>query len=191
MDKGAMGGLGEGSKRARRGDLVEQLCRAYEPQLLQYLTRMLGRLDLAREVVQDTYERIHEQYKPADLMFPRAMLYKIATNFALMRLRRTRLENSIISGGPREMEKVADEAASPDKQAMAEEINERLVQTIKELPPKLRAVLVMAHVQGISRKDIAEQLGISLKRVDKRMTKALRTLRERMESFGIDLLRVD
>jgi RNA polymerase sigma factor (sigma-70 family) len=65
------------------------------------------------------------------------------------------------------------------------------VQTIKELPANLRTVLVMAHVQGIPRKDIAEQLGISLKRVDKRMTKALRTLRERMESFGIDLLRVD
>jgi RNA polymerase sigma-70 factor (ECF subfamily) len=89
------------------------------------------------------------------------------------------------------MEKVPDEAASPDKRAMADEINERLVQTIKELPASLRSVLVMAHVQGIPRKDIAEQLGISLKRVDKRMTKALRLLRERMESFGIDLLRVD
>jgi RNA polymerase sigma-70 factor (ECF subfamily) len=190
MDKGDMGGLGEGSLRSKRTDLVEQLCRAHEPQLLQYLTRMLGRVDIAREVVQDTYERIHQQYQPADLMFPRAMLYKIATNFALMRLRRARLESSIISG-PGGMEKVADEAASPDKQAMAAEINERLVQTIKELPPKLRAVLVMAHVQGVSRKEIAEQLGISLKRVDKRMTKALRTLRERMESLGIDLLRVD
>jgi RNA polymerase sigma-70 factor (ECF subfamily) len=89
------------------------------------------------------------------------------------------------------MEKVPDEAAPPDKRAMAEEINEKLVQTIKELRPSLRAVLVMAHVQGIARKDIAERLGISLKRVDKRMTKALRTLRERMESYGIDLLRVD
>ena len=59
MDKGDMGGLGEGSPRGRREDLVEQLCRAHEPQLLQYFTRMLGRLDLAREVVQDTYERIH------------------------------------------------------------------------------------------------------------------------------------
>jgi RNA polymerase sigma factor (sigma-70 family) len=190
MDKGDMGGLGEGSLRGKRADLVEQLCRAHEPQLVQYLTRMLGRVDIAREVVQDTYERIHQQYKPADLMFPRAMLYKIATNFALMRLRRARLESSILSG-PGGMEKVVDETASPDKQAMAQEIKERLVQTIKELPPKLRAVLVMAHVQGISRKDIAERLGISLKRVDKRMTKALRTLRERMESLGIDLLRVD
>jgi RNA polymerase sigma-70 factor (ECF subfamily) len=191
MDKGDMGGVGEGSPiRGTRDELVEGLCRAHESQLLQYLTRMLGRVDVAREVVQDTYEKIHKQYRPDDLMFPRALLYKVATNFALMRLRRARLESSIITGS-QGMEKVPDESASPDKRAMAEEINERLVETIKDLRPSLRTVLVMAHIQGISRKDIAEQLGISLKRVDKRMTKALKTLRERMESFGIDLLRVD
>lgn len=190
MDKGDMGGAGEGSPLGRRAELVEALCKAHEPQLLQYLTRMLGRSDLAREVVQDTYERIHKLYRPDDVLFPRAMLYKIATNFALMRLRRARLESTIITGSAG-MEKVPDEAAAPDKRAMAEQINERLVQTIKDLPPKLRTVLIMAHVQGVARKDIAEQLGISLKRVDKRMTKALRTLRERMESFGIDLLHVD
>jgi RNA polymerase sigma factor (sigma-70 family) len=187
MDTGDMGGS---SPPLGRDGLVEALCRSHEPQLLQYLTRMLGRVDAAREVIQDTYERIHKLYRPEDVMFPRAMLYKIATNFALMRLRRARLESTIITGS-QGMEKVPDEAASPDKRAMADEINERLVQTIKELPANLRTVLVMAHVQGIPRKDIAEQLGISLKRVDKRMTKALRTLRERMESFGIDLLRVD
>jgi len=190
MDKGDMGGVGQSSPRGRRDDWVGDLCRAHEPQLLPYLTRMLGQVDVAREVIQDTYERIHKLYKPQDVMFPRAMLYKIATNLALMRLRRARLESTIITGSAG-MERIPDEAASPDKRAMAEEINERLVQTIKELRPNLRTVLVMAHVQGIARKDIAEQLGISLKRVDKRMTKALRTLRERMESFGIDLLQVD
>lgn len=187
MDTGDMGGS---SPLGRRAELVEELCRAHEPQLIHYLTRMLGRVDLAREVIQDTYEKIHKQYRPDEVMYPRAMLYKIATNFALMRLRRARLESTIITG-PYGMEKVPDEAAPPDKRVIADEINERLVQTIKELRPNLRIVLVMAHVQGIARKDIAEQLGISLKRVDKRMTKALRTLRERMESFGIDLLRVD
>jgi RNA polymerase sigma factor (sigma-70 family) len=188
MDEGDMGGVGEGSLK-RREELVEQ-CRAHEPQLLQHLTRMLGRVDLAREVVQDTYERIHKQYRPEDLRFPRAMLFKVASNFALMRLRRARLESTIITGSEG-MEKVPDEAASPDKRVMAEETRQRLMQTIKELRPNLRTVFVMAHVQGLDRKDIAERLGISLKRVDKRMTEALRTLRERMESFGIDPLRVD
>ncbi|MGH8209255.1 MAG: RNA polymerase sigma factor [Steroidobacteraceae bacterium] len=190
MDREDMGGVGEGSSLGRREDLVQELCRAYEPQLLRYLTRMLGRVDVAREVVQDTYEKIHKLYRLEDVLFPRAMFYKIATNFALMRLRRARLESTIITGSAG-MEKVPDEAASPDKRAIAEEINERLVQTIKELRPNLRVVLVMAHVQGIARKDIAERLGISLKRVDKRMTQALRALRQRMESFGIDPLRVE
>ena len=183
-----MGDVGEGSLK-RREELVEQ-CRAHEQQLLQHLTRMLGRVDLAREVVQDTYERIHKQYRPEDLRFPRAMLFKVASNFALMRLRRTRLEGTIITGSAG-MEKVPDEAASPDKRAMAEETRQRLMQTIIELRPNLRTVFVMAHVEGLGRKDIAERLGISLKRVDKRMTEALRTLRERMESFGIDPLHVD
>jgi RNA polymerase sigma factor (sigma-70 family) len=189
MDTGDMGS-GDGSPPQRREELVERLCRAHEAQLLQYLTRMLGRPDVAREVVQDTYERIHKLFKPEDVMFPRAMLFKIATNLALMRLRRARLESTLITGSAG-MERVPDEAAPPDKRAMADEINERLVQTIKELHPSLRTVFVMAHVQGKPRRDIAEQLGISLKRVDKRMTKALRACRERMESFGIDLLRVD
>ena len=97
MDKGDMGGVGDGSPLGRQAELVEALCRAHEPQLLQYLTRMLGRTDLAREVIQDTYERIQKIYRPEDVMFPRAMLYKIATNFALMRLRRA-LEEFVIGG---------------------------------------------------------------------------------------------
>ena len=60
MDTGDMGGVGEGSVLGRRDELVEELCRAHEPQLLVYLTRMLGRADVAREVIQDTYERIHK-----------------------------------------------------------------------------------------------------------------------------------
>ena len=49
MDTGDMGGSSPG----RREELVEELCRAHEPQLLHYLTRMLGRADLAREVTLD------------------------------------------------------------------------------------------------------------------------------------------
>ena len=51
-------------------------------------------------MIQDTYERIHKLYRPEDVIFARAMLYKIATNFALMRPRRARLESKIITGSP-------------------------------------------------------------------------------------------
>src|SRR5437879_12250981 len=104
---------------------------------------MLGQPDLAREVAQGTYEQLHKMYRPDEVMFPRAMLFKTATNFALMRLRRARLENSIITGSAG-MDEVPDEAAPPERRAIADEINERLAQIIQALPPRLPKGLVMA-----------------------------------------------
>lgn len=171
-------------------EFVERLCRTHEAQLLAYLTQMLGRPELAREVAQDTFEQVHRTYRPEQVMFPRAMLFKVATNFALMHLRRRRLESATVVGSEG-MEQIPDHNVGPDKQAMADQIGQHLARVIKELRPNLRNVFVMAHVQGKPRKEIAAALGISEKRVDKRMTKALRLCRERLSSQGIDLAEVD
>ncbi|MBW4051920.1 MAG: RNA polymerase sigma factor [Proteobacteria bacterium] len=186
--------MGEVKRFPRPGkpdEFIERLCRAHEAQLLAYLTQMLGRPELAREVAQDTFERVHRIYRPEQVMFPRAMLFKVATNFALMHLRRRRLENAMITGSAG-MEEVPDEQRmGPDRQAMADEIGKHLTNVIKALRPTLRNVFVMAHVQGKPRREIAAALGISEKRVDKRMTKALRACRERLSSQGIDLAEVE
>lgn len=63
---------------------------------------------------------------------------------------------------------------------------EQLAAAIIGLPRNLRAVFVMANVQGKSRGEIAATLGISERRVDRRKTKALRLCRERLLSRGID-----
>ena len=174
----------------RPEEFVERLCRTHEAQLLAYLTQMLGRPEVAREVAQDAFEQVHRMYRPEQVMFPRAMLFKVATNFALMHLRRRRLESAMITGSAG-MEEVADHRLGPDRQAMADQIGQHLTSVIKELRPNLRSVFVMAHVQGKARKEIAAALGISEKRVDKRMTKALKACRDRLSSRGIDLAEVE
>jgi DNA-directed RNA polymerase specialized sigma24 family protein len=45
----------------------------------------------------------------------------------------------------------------------------------------------MAHVKGMTQDQIAAALGISEKRVEKRLTAALRGCRERLVSHGIDM----
>src|SRR3989442_9366595 len=139
MDRNGMGSVGEVPPSGRHEDFVEQLCRAHEAQLLLYLTRMLGHADLAREVAQDTYEKLHKMYRPDEVMFPRAMLFKTATNFALMRLRRARLENSIITGSAG-MGEGPDEAAPPERCAIADEINEPLPPMLQELEANPRQI---------------------------------------------------
>ena len=174
----------------RPDEFVERLCRTHEAQLLAYLTQMLGRPDIAREVAQDAFEKMHRMYRPDQVLFPRAMLFKVATNFALMHLRRRRLESAMIMGSAG-MEEVPDHRLGPDRQAMVEQIGQHLTNVIKGLRPNLRKVFVMAHVQGKPRKEIAAALGISEKRVDKRMTKALKACRDRLSSQGIDLAEVE
>ena len=171
-------------------EFFTRLCRAHESQLLGYLTKMLGRGDLAQEVAQDAYEKLHRMYRPQELLFPRAMLFKVATNLALMHLRRRRLESSMFSG-PEGMDEVPDHGLGPERMVLAEQLGRRLVQVIKALPPSLRRVFVMAQVEGRPRKEIAETLGISEKRLDKRMTKALKRCRMQLSSQGIDLAEVD
>jgi len=74
----------------------------------------------------------------------------------------------------------------PDQEAIPGQLGQCLASAIKELPMNLRNVFVMAHVQGKPRKEIALALGITEKALDKRMTKALRTCRERLASWGVE-----
>ncbi|HEY1806821.1 MAG TPA: sigma factor-like helix-turn-helix DNA-binding protein [Terracidiphilus sp.] len=64
--------------------------------------------------------------------------------------------------------------------------HEQVAAAIIQLRPNLRTVFVMAHVLRRSRQEIAAALGISERRVDRRMIRALSACRERLVSQGIE-----
>ena len=170
---------------------IEQLCRSYQEPLRCYLAQMVGSQDIAQELAQQCFEYVHRAYRGSEVMFPRAMLFKVATNFALMHLRRRRMEGRYW-GRAVDMEYVKEvvpdqDSLLPDREAMAEQVRDRLVAAIKGLRPAYRRVFVMALLQGKNRKEIAAAVGASEKRVDKRMTKAIKTCRARLAADGIQL----
>jgi RNA polymerase sigma-70 factor (ECF subfamily) len=64
---------------------------------------------------------------------------------------------------------------------VTEEEQQRVADTIKKLPMRLRRVFVMATLQRKSFTDIAAALGISQRCVERRMAKALATCRRRLQ----------
>jgi RNA polymerase sigma factor (sigma-70 family) len=78
-----------------------------------------------------------------------------------------------------------------DRELMADLIRQHIVAVIKELRPRLRQVVVMAHVQGKSRAEISAELGISERSLDRRMTKALEACRAGLASRGVDPTGID
>jgi RNA polymerase sigma factor (sigma-70 family) len=176
-------------KVATQHDFIEGLCRSYQAPLHSYLTQMIGNPDIARELAQESFEQVHRTYRSGEVMFPRAMLYRVATNIARMHLRRRRIERRYW-GEAVDMEYaaevVADHNSPPaDREVLAEQIGRGIAGAIKGLRPALRRVFVMAHLQGRTRREIAAELGVSEKRVDKRMSRALRACRELLASLGI------
>lgn len=63
------------------------------------------------------------------------------------------------------------------------EVEEAIENAISQLPPQARAVFKLKRYKGLKNKEIAEQLGISVKTVEMHMTRALTFLRTELKDY--------
>jgi RNA polymerase sigma factor (sigma-70 family) len=149
---------------------------------------MVGSADIARELVKDSFARVRMS-RPEQAAFPRAALFRVATNVALLHLRRRRAVRTALEPAM-DCEEEARVARSDrfrqSRHLSADEYVASLVIAVKALRLSHRKVFVMAHVQGRRRSEIAAVLGISEARLDKRMTNALKAVRDHLDARGID-----
>jgi RNA polymerase sigma-70 factor (family 1) len=75
--------------------------------------------------------------------------------------------------------------ASPQLVMQYEELLQKIGQGIAELPPQCQRVFVMSRFEGKKNKEVAEELGVSLKAVEGHLTKALGTLRAVLARQGL------
>ncbi len=69
-----------------------------------------------------------------------------------------------------------------------ESLEEHLRKSIDNLPEKCRIVFLLNRFEGLSHKEIADQLDISTKTIENHMTKALKLLKDAMLQLGIPTL---
>lgn len=173
------------SQITTQGSFLERLRQANEGQLETYLTQMVGSEDIARELVKDSFALVGKS-RSEQAAFPRAVLFRVATNVALLYLRKRRAEQMGLAAVMEIEEVRAPDRDCQHRQLSADEYGANLALAIKALRLSHRKVFVMVHLQGKVRKDIAVALGISEARVDKRLTKALKAVRDHLSSRGID-----
>lgn len=169
---------------ASRGDVgaLEQLLESFLPDLRKYLARHAGPLvsakesssDLAQSVCREVLERLGSerlQYR-GEAEFKQwlynAALFKIRARqrFYLAAMRDAgrdgRAEDARHGGSASEAPDWSDSAsATPSRAAEQHEDIERMRAALAKLPPKHREVIVLAYVDGLSHKHIAERLGLS------------------------------
>jgi RNA polymerase sigma-70 factor (ECF subfamily) len=145
---------------------TEELDAAYRTHagwLVAFLARRFGR-QIAEDLAQETFLRLARA--PIDWRTPKSVLARAALNVAQDHLRREgaqRRPRLVSDGGVAEAVTLPDQ----DESALHREV-------VAKLPRNLRDVYCLSRFGGMTYDEIAAHTGLSVKAVEKRMTKALK-----------------
>ncbi len=131
----------------------------------------------AEDVVQDVFVKfwMKRDVIEADNNV-KSYLFQSTKNRALEILRRNKLDQ-----GMKEV-KLAEANKTTDLDQLSNDymLKEKLIASVRQLPPKCQQVFSLAKLNGLTYVEIAEEMEISVKTVENQMGRALRLLREKL-----------
>ncbi|MFW5699474.1 MAG: RNA polymerase sigma-70 factor [Bacteroidota bacterium] len=138
--------------------------------------------DTACDIVQHVFVRLwHNRGKIKINSSERAYLHRSVINTALnfsSRHKKTELRDHF---SDQDMaSNTFDYIQTSDAESSTNELLQQLHWAQEQLPPKCRLVFALSRQSGLSNKEIAKELDISVKAVEKHISKALRFLREKL-----------
>ena len=151
----------------------------HERAIRQWLSRRAPDLEID-DVVQEMYARLASLESVEEIRNPRQYAAQAAVSIALNMTRHSRVVPMIPLA---EFEDVgfASLEPSPERVLNSQEELQELEKSLQELPPLCRTAFLLRRVEGLSQKDVAEKLGISVKTVEKYMARSVRFL---IQTYG-------
>jgi RNA polymerase sigma factor (sigma-70 family) len=130
-------------------------------ELKRRLTRYLGSAELAGDALHDTWLRLQRGGDLAEIRSPDTYLFRVAINMARDNFRSE--HRLVTTSDARTLLGIVDDM--PDAARTAEVRSEirALSAIMAELPPRQKAILLAATVDGLSRREIGERYGVSLR----------------------------
>lgn len=170
------------SMRAGNEEAATRLSERYWPALYRFCLSYLADEPLAEDVTQETFAALSGTDNPpsGDV---RPWLYKVARNRCLDILRRH--DRSPTHHRPfRTGFDPSFSTAGPATRAANNERHEILRQVIASMPEEYRIVLMLKHIEGLSRIQIAEALEVSEPTIKGRLVRASEYLREELHKYS-------
>jgi RNA polymerase sigma-70 factor (ECF subfamily) len=159
---------------------LKELFEAFYPMVCQAIRRLVQDAatceDLAQEVFLRFWQKRHKINIDSNLP---AYLRRMAINEALAYHRRNKRyqEDEWVPGIEPDAEPGAEE------QYLHGELKENITAAVDSLPPKCRMVFQLSRYEELTYREIADKMGISVKTVENQMSKALRTLRDKLQAY--------
>ena len=176
--------------RARDKSEFARLVEAYSGVIYRLVVKMLGNPQDAEDALQETFLKAFRGLPNFDGRSSLSTwLYRIATNEALMMLRKRKvqfvsidepLDTDEVEQAPLE---IVDWCCLPETELLSAEARRHLDQAIESLSPNLRVVFLLRDIEGLSTQETAQVLNLSETAVKTRLSRARLVLREQLSSY--------
>lgn len=172
-----------------RTERFELFLRDQREALVSFLRMRTSTEEDAHDAAQESLVRLmrYRDTQPPDAW--KALLYRIAVNVVHDQLRwakRRNLDNHVPMDDATYV--LPSEAPQPDEQAVCRQELARIGAVIHALPPRCQEVYLLSRVEGMKNVEIARHCGISVKAVEKHMTRAMAAVRQALGNFGPEAL---
>ena len=163
---------------------------SYRPRICRYLARLVGQGE-AEDLTQEVFVRVSRGLPDfrGDSKLS-TWIYRIATNVATDRLRsRSFRETQRDKANPPDGGSVEDVDALPEeknpsleRQLMREQMSSCVHDYINTLPENYRAVVILSDIEGLTNRQIAEVLEMTLDTVKIRLHRGREKLKEKLRN---------
>jgi RNA polymerase sigma-70 factor (ECF subfamily) len=146
-----------------------------EAMLMHFLHQNWRNKAEIEDLRQDVYAQVLEAAKNEIPEKPKAFLITTARNLLIDRIRHNQVVPIDAVNDLDELN-IAFDQPGPDRTAIARDVLRRLQAAIDLLPPRAREAVLLRRVEGLSRREIAERMGVSENTVSDHITAGMRTL---------------
>jgi len=148
----------------------------YFEAIRNYIYFLCSNADLAEDIAQDSFVKLWDNKDSIVMSTVKSYLYTIARNLTFNQVKRNKLKYNFLA-----QTELGTENESPEFALEQKEFKEKLERVIASIPDGNREVFLMNRIEGMKYQEIADRLGLSVKAVEKRMSKALKIIRENID----------
>ncbi len=160
----------------------EALYERLAPRLQRFSYSLVRSREAAEEVVSDVFIKLWQIRNTLDRVDNlQVYLYTITKNFSLNYITRT-YKNPVVSLDEMEVEPVI-RLGNPEELYLSAEVIDGVRQAIRQLPPQCRLVFQLVKEDGLSYKEVAEILHLSVLTVRNQLAIAVRKMAEALPAF--------
>lgn len=153
-------------------------------ELTYYLTRKTGNREDAEDIVQECFCRLQSRRNHYQADNAKAYLYKVANNLLIDSYRKKnrtkRQKRHLINEAFSD-----DQLTIPDRVLSSKQELRHVGQAIVHLPEKCQHAFILSRFYGYNYQEVASHMGISIKTVEKHISKALETCQQSLSQLTV------